>query len=374
MRVLYLEPFDSGSHAEFTRVLVSGLDAEVTALTLPGRHWKWRMRGAVPWWMQAEPDALAARYDVIVASAYVPLAELRGLAPALARVPAVLYFHENQLTYPVREEHAHERDHHFAFTQIVSALAADLCVFNSAHNRDGFITEAERFVRRMPDFVPDEAVAALRGRSRVLGLPLRLPSLGANELAPRGVDPSTGPLIVWPHRWEYDKHPELFFAGLQGLIDRDLPFRVAVCGQSFSSVPDVFETMRPILGDRVVAWGRVEPRAAYEDLLRRADLVVSTADHEFFGAAMVEAAWCGAEPLVPDALAYPEIFADRYRYPHEEAFGPMLEARVRWSLAGHSLRADRRSDFARYHADAMVPRYDALLREVVDQGRMCASS
>lgn len=364
MRVLYLEPFDSGSHAEFTRTLVGGLDAEVTALTLPGRHWKWRMRGAVPWWVETEPEALATRYDVIFASAYVPLAELRGLAPALATTPAVLYFHENQLTYPVREAHAHVRDHHYAFTQIVSALAADRCVFNSAHNRDGFLTEAERFVRRMPDFVPAASVAGLRERCEVLGLPLRLPDLPDEALAPRPVDPDRGPLIVWPHRWEYDKHPELFFEALQALIDRDLPFRVAVCGQRFSTVPDVFDAMRPVLGDRVVAWGRVEPRADYEALLREADLVVSTADHEFFGAAMVEAAWCGAEPLVPDRLAYPEIFAERYRYRHDDALAPMLEARVRWGLAGHSLRADRRAELSRYRADAMVPRYDALLARV----------
>lgn len=364
MRVLYLEPFDSGSHAEFTRTLVAGLDADVTALTLPGRHWKWRMRGAVPWWVETEANALSAGYDVIFASAYVPLAELRGLAPALATTPAVLYFHENQLTYPVREEHAHDRDHHYAFTQIVSALAADRCVFNSAHNRDGFLTEAERFVRRMPDFVPASSVAAIRDRSQVLGLPLRLPDLADADLAPRPVDPDTGPLIVWPHRWEYDKHPELFFEALQALIDRDLPFRVAVCGQPFATVPDVFESMRPILGDRVEAWGRVEPRAAYEDLLLRADLVVSTADHEFFGAAMVEAAWCGAEPLVPDRLAYPEIFGAQYRYPHDEALASMLEARIRWALAGHSLRADRRAELGSYRAEVMVPRYAVLLREV----------
>ena len=48
-RILYLEPFDGGSHAAFTRTLTGGLDYDWTVLTLPGRHWKWRMRGAAPW-------------------------------------------------------------------------------------------------------------------------------------------------------------------------------------------------------------------------------------------------------------------------------------------------------------------------------------
>jgi hypothetical protein len=49
--------------------------------------------------------------------------EFRGLACRdIRELPALIYFHENQLTYPVRVES--ERDYQFAMTNMTSALAA----------------------------------------------------------------------------------------------------------------------------------------------------------------------------------------------------------------------------------------------------------
>jgi len=41
--------------------------------------------------------------------------------------------------------------------------------------------------------------------------------------------------------------------------------------------------------------------------LQQADVIVSTANHEFFGISVVEAIAAGAFPLVPNRLSYPEI-------------------------------------------------------------------
>jgi hypothetical protein len=45
----------------------------------------------------------------------------------------------------------------------------------------------------------------------------------------------------------------------------------------------------------------------YSKLLHSGDIVVSTATHEFFCVAIMEAIYCGCHPLVPNRLHYPEL-------------------------------------------------------------------
>lgn len=360
-RVLYLEPYDGGSHAAFTRTLLGRVPARWTPLTLSGHHWKWRMRGAVPYWALAEADALAAPYDVLWASAYVPLAELFGVAPALAQVPSVLYFHENQLAYPVQDRFHKARDHHYGVSQLLAGLAATRLVFNSAHNRDTFFEAAQALLRALPKPRPPGWLDRLRAKSEVLPLLLDLADEAPAPAAPPHPD---GPLLLWNHRWEHDKAPEDFAQALLTLHARGHRFRVALCGQRFRETPEAFTRLKAALGDRVLCFGD-QDRAAYAGWLRRADLALSTARHEFFGIAMLEAAHAGCDVLVPDALAYPEHFGPEHRYPPGELV-PALEARLARYAGGDPLRADRR-DLTAPYGDALLPRYVELLARVADQ-------
>ena len=120
--------------------------------------------------------------------------------------------------------------------------------------------------------------------------------------------------MVWNHRWEFDKGPESFFAALSTLADRNLDFEVAVLGQSFQRRPEVFDTARDRLGKHIVCWGFRESREEYLRELTLADVAVSTALHEFQGLSILEAAACGAAPLVPRSLAYPEIWPEELLY------------------------------------------------------------
>ena len=365
MRILYIEPFHGGSHRRFGRVLLAGIDADWTAITLPGRHWKWRMRGTAPHLALDRREVLEQPYDVLLASSYVALAELRGLVPSLADTPAALYFHENQFAYPTQGEAA-ERDHHYGFTQLVSALAARRCVFNSRFNRDTFLEEGARVLARMPDAVPAGWIDAIAERSLVLPIPLDLEPLPrcAYEPSPRE-ERERGPVILWNHRWEHDKGPDRFFAALDALAERDVPFRVAVCGETFSRKPPVFDEARERLGERIVHWGHVESRRDYEALLGKAHLAVSTARHEFFGIASLEATWFGACPVVPDALAYRETFPDEHRYADDaDLVARLSHLCTEWTDFALDLHDDRTDIVRPFLASSVLPAYGDLLRRL----------
>lgn len=315
-RILALQPYDGGSHRAMLTGWMSQSRHAWTVLSLPPHGWKWRMRHAGLHFadiLKTDAAIGESEYDVIFATSMLNLAEFRGLAPAhIAHLPAVLYFHENQLTYPVR--HADERDFHFVVTQLVSIAAADSVWFNSAFHRDEFAAALHTFCRSMRDHHPTAVVDRLRDIAAVE--PPGIASLPPREHARR-----PGPLrITWAARWEHDKQPEIFFEAIRIARSRGVDMELAVLGEQFRERPATFDVARDEFASIITQFGFLESRAAYEDCLRDSDVFVSTAGHEFFGLSVVEAAACGAFPLLPERLAYPEIFADIARDAGEDCF------------------------------------------------------
>ena len=306
----------------------------------------------------------------------LPLAEWRGLVGGkAASLPVVFYFHENQLTYPVREER--ERDLHFAVTNFVSALAADEVWFNSAFHRRELLAALPRLLRRLPDRLLLEEVGRLEECSRV-----EWPGV----VDPRSVDLQTrdikadaspdSPLrIVWAARWEHDKDPATFFRALRRL-DAGLRFEVSVLGESYREQPVEFDEAREWLGRRIAAWGHVESREDYRAELMRADVFVSTALHEFFGLAVVEAGLAGAFPLLPRRLSYPELLDiedDGWsEHLYDGRAGDLahhLKRLIGVKASGRLVRDSVRSPFSRFLWDHRVGALDARLESVARGGK-----
>ena len=305
MKILALEPYYGGSHRAFIDGWIELSRHEWTLLTLPANKWKWRMRHAAITFAgdAAERVASGEAWDLLFCSDMLNLAEFAGLAPAGVRaLPKVAYFHENQVTYPV--EHTKEYDYHFAFSNLTTALAAEQAWFNSAFHRDAFLSGLRDFLKRMPDYQPVDVLDEVRRRSVI-----RPPCVALfTERGPR----ADGPMrVVWAARWEYDKGPETFFQAMERLAQRNVAFRLSVLGGGTSrQVLPVFEQARQNFAGCIEHWGFEEDRAAYEEILRAADVIVSTAEHEFFGIGIVEGVAAGCYPLVPRRLAYPEVLAE----------------------------------------------------------------
>ncbi|MCP4251606.1 MAG: glycosyltransferase, partial [bacterium] len=66
----------------------------------------------------------------------------------------------------------------------------------------------------------------------------------------------------------------------------------------------------PKSAGRIDRWGYQPSAQDYRRALTEADVMVSTARHEFFGISVVEAIAAGAYPLLPRQLSYPEILGD----------------------------------------------------------------
>ena len=184
--------------------------------------------------------------------------------------------------------------------------------------------------------------------------------------------PSSGPpVILWPHRWERDKDPGAFLRALDKVVASGLEFRLVLAGQDPPSGSVSAEADRAEVARRFSSWtlsaGELT-REQYLAALRRCDLVVSCARHEFFGVAVVEAIASGCVPLLPNDLSYPELI----RAPWHDAvlyepgtFGSRLvdavaridELRAATSGLAESMR--------RFGWESMAPVYDDRFESVV---------
>lgn len=364
-QIFLLSPYHTGSHAAWCEGYARYSRNEVRLLTMAGRFWKWRMQGGAVELARQVEDACRSgrRPDALVVTDMVNLPALLALArPWLDSTPILFYAHENQLTYPPPP--GETRDLTYGLINVLSMLCADRIAFNSRHHQEEFFAELPRLLRHFPDYNHPEVVPQLRDRSLVLPVGLDLARLDACRVPARSND---APLrILWNQRWEYDKNPAEFFAALYALDAAGLPFEVCVAGENFRQQPDEFEAARQQLGPRIEHWGYADSQETYGRLLWEADLVVSTAYHEFFGISILEAMYCGCYPLLPNRLSYPELLPAQAHEAHLYRNFDDLVERLRWAALNPRLvrQANLSAVAAHYDWQRLAPAYDAVIEEM----------
>jgi glycosyltransferase involved in cell wall biosynthesis len=136
--------------------------------------------------------------------------------------------------------------------------------------------------------------------------------------------PKTKPVILWNHRWEFDKNPEEFFDGLFYLQKKQIDFELIVLGESKSSIPPIFDKAKKQLAAEILHWGFALDKHTYAQMLWAADIVPITSIQEFFGISLIEAMYCKTYPLVPNRLVYPEHLPE-IDFQYSGDLGPILE-------------------------------------------------
>lgn len=366
MKICLVEPFHTGSHAAWAEEFARFSRHEVELLTLSGRHWKWRMHGGAVTLArhflasQCKPDLLLAS-DMLDLTTFLALTREQS-----AGIPTALYFHENQLSYPWSPNGANpaQQRAHYAFINYTSALAADAVIFNSHYHRDVFLEQLPDFLKGFPDLNELESVPPLRAKSDVLPLGLDLQRFDHfKPKEPR--DPARKPLILWNHRWEYDKNPEEFFQALYQLQDEGFSFEVAVLGESYRTCPPIFAEAQQRLGKQIIQFGYAKDFADYARWLWRADILPVHSNHDFFGASVVQAIYCHCIPLLPQRLAYPEHLPatthDQFLY---EDFDSLLERLRKLLRAKGQEKQTLRAHVARYDWKELIGLYDDRLERL----------
>lgn len=358
MKFLFLEPFFGGSHRDFAEGLIAHSRHRIDLVTLPARFWKWRMRGAALHFFNKIENL--SDYDGLVTSAIMSLSDFKMLAGPDCP-PAMVYFHENQITYPLAPGEA--LDVQFGFTDITTCLAADKILFNSRTHMNTFLDALPGFLRMMPEYRPRWVETTIRDKSKVCYPGCRFPAKAA-LLSP----PEDPPIVIWNHRWEFDKNPEAFFAALEAVEKKGMDFRLALLGENFQACPKAFLDAKERFKDRLVQYGYAKSREDYENWLKRGGIVISTAIQENFGIAVVEAIRHGCLPLLPDRLAYPEILPEKYHddfiYKGRADLEKKLARLISESKNMQEIRQAMSKSMGQYAWENVIGEYDDMLEEL----------
>jgi len=384
VNILIVEPYYTGSHVAWAEGYKKNSRHDVEILSMPGRYWKWRMHGGAV--------TLAGRFlsrgirpDLILATDMLDLSTFIALTRPLSQgVPTAIYFHENQITYPWAEgdrDRVKGRDGHYGFINFASALSADRVFFNSSFHKDSFLQALRRYLKAFPDFDCSSEVEDIRKKAATLYVGMDFTALDSAVAEGEALieAPEGPPLILWNHRWEHDKNAEEFFRALYILMDEGLEFEVAILGENFQKRPVVFDEARARLGQRVAHSGFVKDYAAYARWLKRADILPVTSRHDFFGCSVVEAIYCGAFPILPRRLAYPEHLSCKvddggggegeFEMCFYDGFEGLLR-RLRWAVLNISeaRKINLKAEVARYGWGEMAPLYDREMERTARAG------
>ncbi|XP_069717691.1 tRNA-queuosine alpha-mannosyltransferase isoform X5 [Phaenicophaeus curvirostris] len=338
MSVLLIEAFYGGSHKQLMDLLQEELQDDCVLCTLPAKKWHWKARTAALYFMQTVPTS--ANYRILFASSVLNLAELVALRSDLGKLKKVLYFHENQLIYPVQK--CQERDFQYGYNQILSCLVADVVVFNSAFNMESFLTSIGKFMKLIPDHRPKDLEKIIRPKCQVLYFPVRFPDV--SRFMPQHKLAHLEKVIG------VERNGDAY--QLEGLPGQEKSRTLGGLMKSSNAhhesglceaQPGLYTTQCEGLSSPLMALARLNKSDASEstnphqeeedkqNLTFNLCNISSGQDyqqrplHIAWPHRWIEAVYCGCYPLCPKALVYPEIFPAEYLYSTPEQLFKRLQ-------------------------------------------------
>lgn len=302
MKIALIDSFYDESHQFWAKGLQKHSNHEIEIFSNEPFHWKWQMVGGTMNIAQKIGKRIED-FDALLVTDMVDLPCLIGYLKEYKIPPTIVYFHENQITYPWSpndEDLKHRRDHHYGFMNYRSAYIADNVVFNSEYHLSSFLNALPEFLSQFPTSGFKMNSQCIDKKSVVLPIGIEMEHYRTCNFS------EEKPIFLWNHRWEYDKGPNLFFSTLMELNKKGIEFDLIVLGKSHRKTPKVFEEVAYRLKERIIHWGYVKESSDYYRLLQIANIALITSQQDFFGISVVEAISAGCYPLLPKRLAYRE--------------------------------------------------------------------
>lgn len=368
MNILYIEPYYAGSHQQWIESYQRYSQHSVDILQLSGRKWKWRIHGGAIT-LAYEFMNSDLKPDLILCSDMLNLPVFKSICnDKIKDTPVVIYFHENQISYPWSPDDADvelNRDFHYYFINYTSSLVSHWNLFNSEYHKRSYLSGLKKYLKKMPDHQNEHTIDEISDRSSVLYLGCDLKKF---DLPGNHAKNNKRPVILWNHRWEFDKNPELFFDTMVRLKKDGVEFSLVILGEKFRFVPDVFSDAVGILRDEIIHTGYCESFYEYRDWLWKADILPVTSIQDFFGISIVEAVYCNTLPLLPKRLSYPELFEESANpglfYENENDLYKKLKNSI-VNLDKTKARAEKTAALIKkYDWSVMITGYDKKLSEL----------
>jgi glycosyltransferase involved in cell wall biosynthesis len=364
LKILLIEPYYTGSHKKWANDYRRLSNHNVKILSLKGQFWKWRMHGGAVT-LADKFNKINWKPNLIIATDMLDFTTFLSLTRKKTyNIPAIIYFHENQISYPWSPNDIDvkkNRDSHYGFINYSSALSSDHILFNSNYHMNTFMNELNPFLKNFPDHNELDSINIIKRKSKTLHLGLDLKRFDLKKIKKK-----EKPSILWNHRWEYDKNPELFFSILEKVKNEGYKFNLIVIGENFSQSPKIFDRAKKDFKDELIHWGYAKTFELYAELLWRADILPVTSNQEFFGISVMEAIYCGNWPILPNRLTYPELLPEvnhkeNIYQDEKDLYKKIINAIVNIE----NIRKTKLSSIAsKFSWDIMVPVYDDFFSNV----------
>jgi len=351
----------TGSHQKWAENFATNSEHNIHIFSLPGRHWKWRMHGAAIT-LAEKIFASKIKADLFLLTDMVDASLFKALISCkYPNTPIAIYFHENQLTYPwskTDQDVQLNRDNHYAFINYSSALVCDAVIFNSKFHKEDFLKSLPTFLKQFPDYENLTSIQIIKDKSSVLYVGLEL-----KQIIIKKENNNKAKTILWNHRWEYDKNPQLFYELMLRLSKENVTFNLIIAGEATSKYPKVFDKLKKELGSHIIHFGYADSTDKYNQLLMQSDILPVTSIQEFFGISILEAVAYGVFPLLPNRLVYPEHIPSEHQKDHLYESNEELYQKLKSLLVEGDLSFDN-SWVKKYFWTELISLYDQQLSTI----------